>query len=327
MSPVGQDQPDMSPPAHTTAEFSGNTPGPYADTGDKPNCKKHPDSDHCKGGTGGNGGPTPDPALEAKATEAQKKFLEADKAWASANQVVDNTIGEWESASKNYRATQDEALRERFASDADPTNPTKAGAARAAADRANQAKGNKDARRTAIVEATRNLEAKVADWQAKASESTKAHNDADKAARRDKTGKIKHLDVKAIEARTKASKAGEAWGTAKFVRNSAFNNLRSAAEDHLTAQDNAARKQSAADRDPTNPTKAGAARGAADLAKNAKADEDAARFTAGGADGDERAKKADWEAMSTAATKATEDAEKAAGRDKKGQAIQPGDTE
>jgi hypothetical protein len=38
MSPVGVDRSDLSPPAGSTGDFSGDTPGLFADNGDKPSC-------------------------------------------------------------------------------------------------------------------------------------------------------------------------------------------------------------------------------------------------------------------------------------------------
>ncbi|MGH3901758.1 MAG: DUF6777 domain-containing protein [Pseudonocardiaceae bacterium] len=38
MTPVGQDQSNVSAPSNTGGEFSGDTPGLFAETGDKPSC-------------------------------------------------------------------------------------------------------------------------------------------------------------------------------------------------------------------------------------------------------------------------------------------------
>jgi hypothetical protein len=38
MSPVGHDQPYITPPANTGGRFSGSTPGLFGETGDKPSC-------------------------------------------------------------------------------------------------------------------------------------------------------------------------------------------------------------------------------------------------------------------------------------------------
>lgn len=38
MSPVGQDQPNITPPTNTGGEFSGDTQGLFGETSDKPSC-------------------------------------------------------------------------------------------------------------------------------------------------------------------------------------------------------------------------------------------------------------------------------------------------